>query len=327
MVIENPHPPVERSACAKVILCGEHAVVYGRPAIALPLSHLRARARLEPSDQPFRIIAADLHRAYTAEDDADHALMRLAAATLDFARAGGGPQAGLSLLPLRAQLTLTSDIPAAAHLGSSAAVSVAVARAVAAWAGRELTPAEASALAFEAEKMHHGTPSGIDNTVVAWEQPVWFVRASGEPASGAAQIEPIAIPALPHLVIADTGLSTPTRIPVGDVRRGWESNPVVYEQLFDRIAGVVSASRQALLAGDWERLGRLMDDNHALLCDLGVSCAELDALCETARKAGALGAKLSGGGRGGNMIALARDAQHAALLREQLLAAGAKRVM
>lgn len=322
-MIENLHLPVERSACAKVILCGEHAVVYGRPAIALPLSHLRARARLEPSDQPFRIIAADLNRAYTAADDADYSLMRLAAAALNFARAASG----LSLSDVRAQLTLTSDIPAAAHLGSSAAVSVAVARAVAAWAGRELTPAEASALAFEAEKMHHGTPSGIDNTVVAWEQPVWFVRASGEPASGAAQIEPIAIPALPHLVIADTGLSTPTRIPVGDVRRGWESNPAVYEQLFDRIAGVVSASRQALVAGDWERLGRLMDDNHALLCDLGVSCAELDALCEAARKAGALGAKLSGGGRGGNMIALARDAQHAALLREQLLAAGAKRVM
>ncbi len=303
-------------------MCGEHAVVYGRPAIAFPLSHLRARARIEPSEQSFRILAADLNRLYTAEDDADRSLIRLAAAAMNFAR-----PTGAQLATLRAQLTLTSDIPAAAHLGSSAAVSVAVARAVAAYAGHELTSAEASALAFEAEKMHHGTPSGIDNTVVAYEQPVWFARASGAGEAGSPEIEPIAIAALPHLVIADTGLSTPTRIPVGDVRRGWESNPAAYERLFDRIADVVSAARQALLVGDWERLGRLMDENHALLSELGVSCAELDALCEAARRAGALGAKLSGGGRGGNMIALARDAQHAALLREHLLAAGAKRVM
>ncbi len=319
--------PLERSACAKVILCGEHAVVYGRPAIAFPLSHLRARARIEPSGQSFRILAADLNRLYTAEHDADRSLIRLAAATLDFVRATHREQAGLPLAALRAQLTLRSEIPAAAHLGSSAAVSVAVARAVAAYVGHELTPAEASALAFEAEKMHHGTPSGIDNTVVAYEQPVWFVRAADESNAGAPHIDPIPINTLPHLVIADTGLSTPTRIPVGDVRRGWESTPAVYERLFDRIAEVVNAARQALLAGDWERLGRLMDDNHALLSELGVSCPELDTLCEAARRAGALGAKLSGGGRGGNMIALARDAQHAALLREQLLVAGAKRVM
>jgi len=306
-------------------------VVYGRPAIALPLSHLRARARVEPADRSFRIIAADLNRIYTAEDDADRSLMRLAAAALDFARLANAvcdraQQAGARLATLRAQLTLTSDIPAAAHLGSSAAVSVAVARALAACLGRELTPAEASALAFEAEKMHHGTPSGIDNTVVAYEQPVWFVRASGAREAGAPDIEPIAIERLPHLVIADTGLSTPTRIPVGDVRRGWEARPAVYERLFDRIAEVVHASRRALRAGDWARLGRLMDDNHALLAELGVSCPELDALCNAARKAGALGAKLSGGGRGGNIIALARDAAHAAVLRQALQQAGAKRV-
>lgn len=326
----SSHPVlnVERSACAKIILCGEHAVVYGRPAIALPLSHLRARACIEPFNGPFQIVAADLGRVYTARDDANRSLIRLAAATLRFVRPAHR-QAGTSLATLRAQLTLTSDIPPAAHLGSSAAVSVAVARAVAACLGRDLTPAEASALAFEAEKMHHGTPSGIDNTVVAYEQPVWFVRATQAREAGThkPEIEPIAIERLPDLVIADTGISTPTRIPVGDVRRGWESDRAAYERLFDQIAGVATASRQALIAGDWERLGRLMDENHALLSELGVSCPELDALCEAARKAGALGAKLSGGGRGGNMIALARNAQHVASLRSQLLAAGAKRVM
>ena len=317
----DTHIAVERSACAKVILCGEHAVVYGRPAIALPLSHLRARARVEPATRPFRIVAPDINRTYTVDLDADRSLMRLAAATLDFARPACA-SAGSQLSTLNAQLTLTSDIPSGSHLGSSAAVSVAVARAMASYAGRKLEPAEASALAFEAEKLHHGTPSGIDNTVVAYEQPVWFVRsAAPSPLGGEGWGEGL------NLVIADTGISTPTRIPVGDVRRGWEADPASYERLFDQIGDVVTESREALMAGDWLRLGRLMGANHRLLVQLGVSCAELDGLCDAARRAGALGAKLSGGGRGGNMIALARDGQHAAQLRQALLDAGAKRVV
>ncbi|MCL6511825.1 MAG: mevalonate kinase [Anaerolineae bacterium] len=306
---------VERSACAKVILCGEHAVVYGRPAIALPLPKLRARARIEPSHRGFKIVAPDVgstvwlwrHSRLTRNP-----LARAARATFDF----------LGKQPPRATLTVTSDIPVGANLGSGAAVSVAIARAIAVFFDRELSPAEASALAYEVERLHHGSPSGIDNTVVAYEQPVWFVR--GEPP---APLDDVSIGDGLPMVIADTGIATPTRIPVGDVRAAWEKDRRRCEQLFDAIASLVQMARESLQQRDLERLGHVMNANHVLLQQLGVSCAELDALCDAARAAGALGAKMSGGGRGGNMIALAHDAAHADALAEALLLAGARRVV
>jgi mevalonate kinase len=310
---------VERTACAKIILCGEHSVVYGRPAIALPLPHLRTRARVQPEARPFRILAPDVDRQYDLVTTPAHPLAQLA--RLTFERLGSEPP--------RATLVVTSAIPVASHLGSSASVAVACARAMAAFLGGDLPPAEVSALAFEAEKLFHGSPSGIDNTVIAYEQAVWFVRTQS--TEHRAQIAQHSL-LTPHssllpLVVADTGIATPTKIPVGDVRRGWEMDPARFEALFDEIAAGVVEARAALQGGDWAQLGRLMNRNHELLQRLGVSCAELDGLCEAARRAGALGAKLSGGGRGGNMIALARDDGHAAQLRQALLDAGAKRVM
>jgi mevalonate kinase len=302
---------VERSACAKVILCGEHAVVYGRPAIALPLPELRAFARVQPSSDAFRIIAPDIGLSlYLAQRprQAHDPLARVAWAALDL----------LGASPPRATLTIRSNIPIGANLGSGAAVSVAIVRALAAWFGHELSPAEVSALAYEGELLYHGSPSGIDNTVIAYEQPVWFVR--GQPP------EVFSAPADLPLVVADTGVVTPTYISVGAVRAGWERDRARYEALFDAIAALVSAARRAIESADLAQLGQLMNHNHAYLQQLDVSSPELDALCLTARAAGALGAKMSGGGRGGNMIALARDAAHAEQLAQALRDAGSVRV-
>ncbi|MFN4294764.1 MAG: mevalonate kinase [Thermoflexales bacterium] len=304
---------VERSACAKVILCGEHAVVYGRPAIALPLPTLRARARIEAGRRAFTIVAPDVGVAVS--------LWRHSRLTRNpLARAALAAFELFGQRPPRATLTVASDIPVGANLGSGAAVSVAIGRAIAAYFDRALPPEEASRLAYEVEQLHHGSPSGIDNTVIAYEQPVWFARGK-PPELLDAQI----VAGLP-LVIADTGIATPTRIPVGAVRAAWERDRERIEGCFDAIAALAHTSREALERGDLEQLGRAMNANHALLQQLGVSCPELDALCDAARSAGALGAKMSGGGRGGNMIALARDAAHAEALRAALLRAGAKRV-
>lgn len=305
---------VERSACAKVILCGEHAVVYGRPAIALPLPMLRARVRIEPSPYAFTIFAPDIGEVVSAwrhSRRTRNPLARAALAALDL----------IGQKPPRAALIVTSDIPVGANLGSGAAVSVAIGRAIAAYFGCALSAEEVSRLAYEVEELYHGSPSGIDNTVIAYEQPVWFVRGERP------EILDTTIGAALPLVIADTGIATPTRIPVGDVRAAWERERDRFEDYFDAIASLVHQSRAALERGDLVRLGQAMNDNHALLQKLGVSCPELDALCDAARSAGALGAKMSGGGRGGNMIALARDAAHADALREALLRAGAKRAM
>ena len=139
-------------------------------------------------------------------------------------------------------------------------------------------------------------------------------------------METFAVGAPSHLLIADTGVSSPTRVAVGAVRRAWEQDKVRYEALFDRIAGIVERARAYIEKGMASELGPLMDENHALLREMGVSSPELERLVEVARGAGALGAKLSGAGRGGNMIALVDD-QVAALVAEALRQAGAGHII
>jgi mevalonate kinase len=204
----------------------------------------------------------------------------------------------------------------ASGLGSGAAAATAIVRSLAAAAGIVLPPADVSALVFESEKLFHGTPSGVDNTVIAYEQPVWFVR--GQPPEPFALARPLTI------VVGDTGVASPTGIAVGDVRRAWQAEPERFDALFDAVDRVVRAARRAIEGGDVGALGSLMDDNHETLQRIGVSSLELNRLCQAARRAGALGAKLSGGGRGGNMIALARPEQ-AEQVANGLLAAGAVR--
>ncbi len=276
------------SAPGKIILFGEHAVVYGRPAIAVPVTQVRAEATVEPSrDVRVQIDARDLSRRFFLDDAPDDdpiaAIIRRTCARL------GVPARNFSV-------RICSTIPVARGLGSGAAVSVAVARALAAHFNRALSTDEVSALAYEVEKLHHGTPSGIDNTVVAFEQPVYFVR--GKP------IETFRI-ARPFLIaIADTGIASPTKIAVRDVRRAWEGDRARYEARFDEIGGIVRKARELIEQGAVSALGGLMLKNQELLQQIGVSSDEIERLVDAAVGAGAEGAKLSGAGRGGNVIAL-----------------------
>ncbi len=275
-------------APGKIILFGEHAVVYGRPAIAVPVTQVQARAEVTPSAGGVIIEAPDLGRQHNLADaPPDDPLALTVRNTLAHLRVG-------MMHDLR--ITVSSTIPLARGLGSGAAVSTAIVRALAGHFGRELPPAEVSALVFQTEVLHHGTPSGIDNTVVAFGQPVYFIK--GRP------IERFAVGAPLRLVIGDTGLVSPTKVTVGDVRRSWQSDPATYEARFDAISDVVMRARRAIEAGDLPAVGRLMDQNQVHLRELGVSSPELERLIQAARHAGALGAKLSGGGRGGSMIAL-----------------------
>lgn len=304
------------SAPGKIILFGEHAVVYGRPAIAAPVSQVRATAVVEPMAADDVLLSApDLGHVQwlstAADDDALAAPVRLLQAM-----AADGPLRGF-------QLTVTSAIPIASGLGSGAAIAVAILRATGQYLGLadRLTPDAVSLLAFEVEKVHHGTPSGIDNTVVTFEQPVYFVRA--EPRN---QIEIFQLHPSLRLLIGDTGIRSATRDVVGDVRRQWQVAPNRFNRLFDACGAIAAEARSALVTGDVVRLGELMNENQRWLVEMTVSSPELDRLVRAARAAGALGAKLSGGGRGGNMIALV-TAETQESVREGLLAAGAVRVL
>jgi mevalonate kinase len=285
-------PAISASAPGKIILFGEHAVVYGRPAIAVPVTQVRAKVIVQASPRQapgqVHIQAPGINLEADLEDlPADHAL---AAAIW-----GAAGALNLSSIP-PCTLRVTSTIPMAAGLGSGAAVTVALLRALSAFWGHPFSDELVSDLAFQVEKLHHGTPSGIDNTVITYARPVYFVR--GQPI----EMFSIAIPF--WMVIGDTGISSSTAAVVGDVRKAWISDQDHYEALFDSVGAIAESARQALESGSIELLGPLMDANHGLLRKIGVSCPELDELVRAARAAGALGAKLSGGGRGGNMIAL-----------------------
>ncbi len=303
---------VAASAPAKLILFGEHAVVYGRPALAVPLGTLRAEALLDVvAVGGLTIDAPDLGRVWRLADAPDDPLAQL---VTEICAAWGRP------IPA-GTLTLRSQIPLASGMGSGAAIATAIVRALAADAGVALSPAEISALVFASERRLHGTPSGIDNTVVAFERPVWFVRSAGGP-----QIALLTIGVPLRLIIGDTGVRSATKLPVAEVRRRWQEERARYESLFDAVGDVALRGRAALECGDVAALGPLLDANHALLRAIGVSSPELDALVAAARGAGAAGAKLSGAGWGGVMIALVDEAS-AESVRAALLAAGAARAL
>jgi mevalonate kinase len=203
-------------------------------------------------------------------------------------------------------------------MGSGAAVTVALVRAFSAFLGSPLPDERVSLLTYDVEKIHHGTPSGIDNTVITYALPVYFVR--GE------RIQMLRLPSPFTVLIADTGIACSTAAVVGDVRRAWLDDPARYEALFDAIGRLSQAARQVIENGQTSALGAIMNDNHALLQAIGVSSPELDRLVQTACSAGASGAKLSGAGRGGNVIAFVTQ-ESAPLVSQALQAAGANRVI
>ncbi len=323
---------VTASAPGKIILFGEHAVVYARPAIAVPVWQVRAQVTIDPLPGNVEIDAVDIARRYDLRDaPPDDPIATMVTRTC--ARLGVEPQ-GFAI-------HIRSTIPVARGLGSGAAVSVAIGRALAKFYATEdtvstereksrsnsvspvpsvatLAVEEISALAYEVEKLHHGTPSGIDNTVIAFEQPVYFVR--GQPIESFRVARPF------QIAIADTGVAAPTKIAVGDVRRAWQADRARYEALFDQIGAIARDARAAIERGDVGALGPLMNANQELAREIGVSSPEIETLVDAALRAGARGAKLSGAGRGGNVIVLVDEGNREEIERA-LMKAGAARVI
>ncbi|MFQ3534833.1 MAG: mevalonate kinase [Aggregatilineales bacterium] len=283
------------SAPGKVILFGEHAVVYGEPAIAAPFTALQAQvmATSAPHGSGLSIIGAaggvTLHVSPESEapDEANNALIYAAQLVLK----------ALGKAPPDLTLELRSNIPIGSGFGSGAAVSTALMRALSAALGAPLSSEALNQLVYRVEQLHHGTPSGIDNTVIVYEQPVYFVRGK------APEIFRVGAPLT--FVVADTGVSASTRETVSDVRRLYTRDQAHYGAIISEIGAVVRQARALIESGDvGEALGELINLNQALLRALSVSSGLLDRLCTVACNNGAYGAKLSGGGRGGSLIAL-----------------------
>ncbi len=273
----------------KAILFNEHFVVYGIPSIVSAIGNYTV-AHVEPYDKP-GINLIDNRKATPnyKEDKYEHqqdSLKRiLTHMNIDTQKQG-------------ITITLEGNLYAASGIGASAASCVAIARALSEYYSLNLDDDEINDIAYEGEKGYHGSPSGVDNTASTYGGLIWFQKADTN------TIERITIPNPIEIVIGNTGKVANTKAAVAGVKERKEQNPEKYQEIFNRAENITYLAKQALEESDHKEVGKLMNENHKLLQQIEVSTKELDFLVNIARENGAIGAKLTGGGLGGNMLAL-----------------------
>lgn len=288
------------SACGKVILLGEHSVVYGVPALC---GALQGGVEVEaiPGEGRLLVPEWDVATPPLAEllhppTDAVLSSLSLALrAIVEHSFAAVGRTLSASELPYN--FVARFAIPTGAGLGSSAALSVALVRAVDRVASLNLRESDVDAAAFAAEKVFHGSPSGLDHTVAQRGGFGLFRRGQG--------LTPVMDSPPLKLCIGHTGKARDTKGRVARVAELNRENPELTASIFARIGALVGEAVEALSRRDLAQLGRAMNENQALLRQLDVSCEEIERVCQLALDAGALGAKLTGGGGGGCVVALA----------------------
>ena len=262
--------PADGSAAGKVILLGEHGVVYGRHALAVPLPDaVRVTLREAPA------LSHDLPGAYV-----DRLLDALGVTDTGW------------------RIDVDCRLPLGKGLGSSAAIAVAVARAFNARLGLGLDAERINAIAFESEKFAHGTPSGIDNTLATFARPMLFRN------DGNLRCDTLELVAPPPLVVAWGEETGRTSEMVAAVRARYERAQPNFEALFDQMDALSREGAALLAAADWRALGERMNICQGLLNAIGVSTPGLERMISLARYSGAAGAKLTGAGGGGSIVAL-----------------------
>ena len=273
----------------KIILLGEHAVVYGRHAIACPIP-LTMRALVEDCDQGVQLLIPRWGIEYQLSKPPEQ--------RRSFEQAAGVIMDRLGLSDRGMRIEVFPDVPRGMGLGGSAALAVAIVRALNLHFRLGLTDEEVNELAFQSEKIAHGQPSGIDNTLATYGRPLVFRK--GTPP----MVELLNIEKPLSVVIGMTRSEGLTAKTVSNVREARERKPKLYEKIFDDIDQLVLQAISALQSHDIATLGELMNVCHGLLNALQVSTPELERLIGIARRAGAIGAKLTGGGGGGAIVAL-----------------------
>lgn len=306
MITKNPPKVTISHAHSKLILLGEHAVVYGKPAIAIPFP-LEVAATVERREGALALACT----YYTGPiDSAPIKLQGIAVCIKETLKHLKRPLKGLLI-------QLHSEIPLGRGLGSSAAIAISIVRGLFAFFKETLSQKTLTSLVQISEIYAHGNPSGIDIAAASSEVPIWFQKQK--------EVAPLKVGIPLHLVVADSGLVSDTLTAVQHVKMNYTLEHEKTRKTIYQIERIARAGKLAISEGNVHLLGRLLNMNHEMLKMLGVSDDLLNQLVEAARNAGAFGAKLTGGGRGGCIIALAKSKDHAEELEKALVNAGARK--
>lgn len=275
----------------KTIVFGEHFVVYGLPAIASAITSKTTAEAKRIEGNAYRLID---NRPETPGYKENKKEQQLDSVKRIFEFLGINPEES----PV--EIVLGGNLTAASGVGASAASCAAIARALNEEFSLGLNDEQINRAAYEGEKGYHGTPSGIDNTAAVYGGLIWFKKnlEGGENTIERIKIKPV------EIVLGNTGITSNTTGVVADVRKKKEENPREFDKIFKNYERIASEALEAFKKNNIERIGILMNENHKLLQKIGVSCKELEQLVEIARENGAIGAKLTGTGRGGLMLAL-----------------------
>lgn len=288
---------------SKLILTGEHGVVYGKPAIAIPFP-LKVRCTIRKCSGVIRFESS----IYTGNIyDMPVKLRGLSAVLKEALVILNKPFEGLLI-------NIYSEIPIGRGLGSSASIATAIVRGIFSFYGQKLTKEQLFYLVNIGETYAHGNPSGIDMEAVSSDEAIYFRKDK--------KVEYIKSSKPFYIVVGDSGKIGDTRRAVENVHERNLLNPHKIESYIDEMGNLVEKSKDAFLAGDMDLLGGLLNSNQEILESIGVSDENLEKLIKAARAKGALGAKLTGGGLGGCIIALSNSLEDAKLISQELINSG-----
>ena len=293
---------------AKVILLGEHAVVYGQPAIALPLTDLAMTVKIESREAGQVVLSKAYQGPLVAMAEVYEGIRQLINRLLKHFRADEMPFT----------MTITSNIPQERGMGSSAATAIAIVRAFFNFFDEPLPKQDLQRWASIEESITHGSPSGLDTATAAHDEAVWFIKGQ--------QPEKIDMSLDGTLILADTGIQGQTGLAISVVRENLTNDPETGQHHIDQIGEIAKSTRTAIAENDLVKIGNYMNEAQSHLSALGISHPKLDELINAARHAGALGAKLTGGGVGGTMIALTTNGEQTTRVIKALEDAGAQEV-